>query len=142
MYLIDTNVMSELRKAQMRRGDPNLAAWAATVEAEDMYLSVITMQEIELGILKAERSADRRKGEVLRSWMARHITPTFRDRVLPVDLKIAVRAAHLHAQRSRPVADTLIAATAWAHNLMMVTRNTFDFSDTGIPVINPFQPQA
>lgn len=137
MYLVDTNVISELRKARMRRADPNLAAWGATIEAEDLYLSVITVQEIEIGILKAERS-DRRKGEVLRGWMTGYITPNFRDRILPVDLRIAFRAAQLHTQRSRPVADTLLAATAWAHNFTMVTRNTRDFEDAGVSLINPF----
>jgi predicted nucleic acid-binding protein len=138
MYLVDTNVISELRKARMRRADPKLAAWAANIETEDLYLSVITVQEIEIGILKAERS-DRRKGEVLRSWMTEYITPNFRDRILPVDLKIALRAAELHTQRSRPVADTLIAATAWSHEFAMVTRNTRDFSDTGVRLINPWE---
>jgi predicted nucleic acid-binding protein len=144
MFLVDTNVISELRKARMRRTDPRLAAWAATVEAEDLHLSVITIQEIELGILRAERS-DRRKGEVLRSWMTQYIMPNFRDRIFPVNLKTALRAAELHMQGSRPVSDTLIAATAWAHNLTMVTRNVRDFGDTGVTVINPWndpQPQA
>lgn len=140
MYVLDTNVISEMRKARMRRGHPSLSAWAMTVELEDLYLSVITIQELEIGVLRAERSRDPRKGEVLRRWLTEYVLPNFRERILPVDLKIALRAAAMHEQRTHQVTDALIASTAWAHSFIMVTRNTEHFRDAGVHLLNPFEP--
>lgn len=140
MYILDTNTVSELRKVAMRRGDKNVAAWASRVEIEDQYLSAISIQELEIGILLAERK-DPSKGAVLRNWMTRQVLHHFRDRILAVDSAVALRSAHLHTQRTRPISDALIAATAFVHRLSVVTRNVRDFHDTGVNVIDPWLPQ-
>jgi predicted nucleic acid-binding protein len=137
MYILDTNTISELRKAKMVRGDQRVMAWAATVEAEDQYLSAITIHEIEVGVLLAERK-DPRKGAILRNWMTHYIQRNFRDRILQIDANIALRSAQLQVQRSRSLSDMLISATAYVHGLTVVTRNVRDFSDTGVDVINPW----
>ncbi|HEY5329884.1 MAG TPA: type II toxin-antitoxin system VapC family toxin [Acidobacteriaceae bacterium] len=137
MYLLDTNTISELRKVAMLRGDRNVALWSQGVEAEDQYLSAITLQELELGILMSERK-DPAKGAVLRAWMTKQVLGHFRERILPIDAAVAMRSAQLHAQRSRSFADALIAATAYAHGFSVVTRNVASFSDTGVSVVNPW----
>jgi predicted nucleic acid-binding protein len=139
MYILDTNTISELRKGKMRRGNPGLAAWAATVDIHDQYLSVVTLQEIETGTLRAERK-DPAKGFVLRSWMTKYILHNFHNRIIPVDTAIALRSGQLHADRTRPIIDTLIAATAYVHGMSVVTRNVSDFKDAGVNVINPWTP--
>jgi predicted nucleic acid-binding protein len=140
MYVLDTNVISELRKVAMRRGDPNVSIWAQNVLAEDQYLAAISLQELELGTLMAERK-DPRKGAVLRAWMTRQVLGHFRDRILPLDSSIALRSAQLHAQRTRSFIDALIAATAYIHGFSIVTRNVRHFEGTGVNVINPWLPQ-
>jgi toxin FitB len=140
MYILDTNTVSELRKVAMRRADKNVAAWAASVEIEDQYLSAISIQELEIGILLAERK-DPFKGAVLRQWMTRQVLHHFRDRILAIDSAVALRSAHLHIQRTRPISDALIAATAFVHGLSVVTRNVRDFHDTGVNVIDPWLAQ-
>jgi predicted nucleic acid-binding protein len=140
MYILDTNTISELRKVAMRRGDRNVAIWSQGLEAEDQYLSAITVQELELGILMSERR-DPAKGAVLRAWMTKQVLGHFRERVLPVDAAVSMRSAQLHAQRSRSFADALIAATAYVHGFSVVTRNVHDFQDTGVNVIDPWQKQ-
>jgi predicted nucleic acid-binding protein len=140
MYILDTNTMSELRKSRMQRADPQVAAWAATTDLREHYLSAITIQELEIGTLRAER-IDPRKGLILRSWMTKYILHHFRERILPVDAQVALRSAVLHNQRSRPIGDALIAATAYVHGMSVVTRNVRDFQDTGVDVINPWEWQ-
>lgn len=138
MYLLDTNIISEIRKARMRRGNAGVAAWAASVDIEDQFLSVVTLQELEIGILRIERK-DIAKGAVLRSWMTRQILQNFRNRIVPIDAAIAFRCAWLHAERSRPIPDAWIAATAYVHGLTVVTRNVGDFEDAGVHVLNPWK---
>lgn len=138
MFLLDTVVVSELRKVQSGKANPGVAEWASAVGAP-LFISVITLQELEHGVLLAERS-DPAAGAVLRAWLDDSVTPTFRERILPVDELVARRAAALHVPDPAPVADALIAATAIVHGLAVVTRNVRDFGRfEGLDVINPWQ---
>ena len=137
MYLLDTNVVSELRKVRAGRADPDVARWADGIDAVALFVSVITMQELEIGVLRAERK-DPAQGALLRSWFNNHVLPAFVERVLPVDTTVALRSARLHVPDLRPLRDTLIAATALVHGMTVVTRNVVDFESTGVAIINPW----
>jgi predicted nucleic acid-binding protein len=137
MFLLDTNVISELRKARAGKADPRVAAWAAEVPPVTLFLSVITVHELEIGTLLVERR-DPGQGAILRAWLDDHVLPVFADRVLPVDTAVARRGAALHIPDPRPIRDALIAATALVHGLTVVTRNVSDFVSTGATVFNPW----
>lgn len=137
IYLLDTNVVSELRKIRVGKADPHVAAWADSVDASDLYLSVITLQELEIGVLLLERR-DPSQGSVFRAWLNDHVLPAFTGRILAVDTAVALRSARLHVPDLRPVRDGLIAATALVHGMTVVTRNVADFAVTGVSVLNPW----
>ena len=137
MFLLDTNVLSELRKVRLGKADANVAQWADSVSANSLYLSVITLQELEIGVLLAEHR-DPTQGAVLRTWLQQHVLPAFDGRILPVDTAVAQRSARLHVPNPRPVRDGLIAATALAHGMTVVTRNVTDFEPTGVALLNPW----
>lgn len=137
MYLLDTNVVSELRKVRAGKADGCVAAWADSVDATDLYLSVITLQELEIGVLLAERR-DPSQGAVFRAWLNDHVLPAFTGRILAVDSAVVLRSALLHVPDPRPVRDGLIAATALVHGMTVVTRNVADFAPTGVLTINPW----
>ena len=137
MFLLDTNVVSELRKARTGKAHPNVAAWVQTAQEISLFLSVIVVQELEIGVLQLERK-DRAQGAILRSWLDQHVLPTFADRVLPVDTAVAQRSARLHVPNPQPYRDGLIAATALIHGMTIVTRNVTDFEATGVPLLNPW----
>ena len=141
MILVDTNVVSELRKARAGKADPNVVAWAQSVRPGDLHLSVVTLQEIETGVLLRER-ADPRQGAALRRWLEGKVLRAFAGRILPVTIPIARRCAALHVPDPRPVRDALIAATALVHGFTIVTRNAKDFAPPGVPTINPWQKLA
>lgn len=138
MYVLDTNVVSELRKIRLGKADSQFAIWADSSEAMDLYLSVITIQELEIGVLLAERR-DPSQGAIFRLWLNGHVIPTFNGRILDVDTSVAQRSAKLHVPDPRPVRDGLIAATALVHGMTVVTRNVADFEPTGVPTLNPWR---
>lgn len=137
MYLLDTNVVSELRKVRSGKANPNVAHWADSVDAAALFVSAITIHELEIGILLASRK-DPAKGAILREWMTQYVLPAFADRVLPVDTAVALRSATLHVPDTRPLHDAFIAATALVHGMAVVTRNTADFQATGVEIIDPW----
>jgi hypothetical protein len=137
MYLLDTNVVSEMRKIRLGKADPNVSAWAESVEASDLYLSVISVHELEIGVLLAERR-DAAQGSLLRRWLVEQVLPTFAGRILNVDTAVAQRSARLHVPDPRPFRDGLIAATALVHGMTVVTRNVDDFQATGVAILNPW----
>lgn len=139
MFVLDTNVVSELRKIRLGRADKNVAQWADGVDASSLYLSIITLHELEVGVLLAERR-DPAQGIVLRTWLNNYVLPAFEGRILPVDLPVAKRSAALHLPNPRPILDSLIAATALVHGMTIVTRNVADFESTGVSVVNPWNP--
>ncbi len=138
MFLLDTNVVSELRKVRLGNADKHVARWADSVDAADLFLSAITIQELEIGMLLAERR-DPAQGAVFRAWLNSHVLPAFSGRVLAVDTAVAQRSARLHVPNPRPVRDGLIAGTALVHGMTVVTRNVADFEPTGVPVLNPWE---
>lgn len=137
-FLLDTNVVSELRK---RPGvvNPQVVSWAQRHPARDLYISVVTVMEIELGVALLERR-DRRQGAALRQWMEAGVLAGFAGRILPVDVEVALGGAHLHVPDPRPERDAFIAATADAHGLTVVTRNLKDFQSTGVAAMDPWAP--
>jgi len=137
MFLLDTNVVSELRKVRAGKADAGVALWADSVEATDLYLSFIAVQELEIGILLIERR-DPPQGERLRAWLEGNVLPAFEDRILSVDTAVARASARLHVPDPRPVRDSLIAATALVHGMTVVTRNVSDFASSGVPLLNPW----
>src|SRR3954452_10982227 len=137
MFLLDTNVISELRKARAGKADRNVTTWVETVPAGSLFLSVIVIQELEIGVLLAERR-DSKQGSRLRIWLDEHVLPTFAGRILPVDTAVVRRSAALHVPDPRPIRDGLIAATALVHGMTVVTRNIADFVATGVPLLNPW----
>lgn len=137
MFLLDTNVVSELRKIRSGKADPHVAAWARGAPAESLFLSAIVIQELEIGVLLAERR-DRAKGALLRSWFEGHVLPVFADRILPIDTAVARVSASLSVPDPRPIRDGLIAATAIVHGMAVATRNVLDFEPTGAAVFDPW----
>lgn len=138
MYLLDTNVISELRKAKSGKADQRVLAWAESVPASSLYMSAITVLELETGVLLVERR-DPAQGAVLRSWLNTHVLPAFSDRILPIDTAVAQHCAKLHVPDPRSDRDALIAATALVHGMPVVTRNTQDFAPTGVELLNPWE---
>jgi toxin FitB len=137
MFVLDTNVVSELRKVRLGKADLGLAAWAQSVDAADLFVSAITIMELELGVLSIERK-DATQGAMLRSWLEQLVLPEFSGRTLPVDTAVALRCARLHVPDKRGERDALIAATALVHGMTVVTRNVADFQPTGVTLINPW----
>ena len=138
MYLLDTNVVSELRKAKSRRANPNVIAWAQPIPVGSLFLSAITVLELELGVLLVERR-DAVQGKVLRAWLDQSVLPAFDGRILPVDVEVARRCARMHVPDRRSERDALIAATALVHGMTVVTRNVPDFSGLDLPLLDPWQ---
>ena len=139
MFVLDTNVLSELRKVRLGKADANVAAWAQGVDAANLFVSAITIMELELGVLLIERK-DAVQGAMLRAWLELQVLPEFAARTLPVDAALAQRCARLHVPDKRGERDALIAATALVHGMTLVTRNLADFRPTGVTLINPWEP--
>lgn len=140
MYVLDTNVVSEIRKVAAGRADPNVAGWVDGVDIEVTFISVLTVYELELGIMRLEHR-DPPAGAVLRRWLDDDVRAAFGGRVLAVDSAVAVRAAGLHRPRSAPVVDALIGATALVHGMTLVTRNVADFARfADLEIVDPWTP--
>lgn len=137
MYILDTNVISEFRKAKSGKADKKVIKWAKNISASSMFASVISMLELETGILLVERR-DPSQGAILRSWLNVHVFPAFSERILPVDLAVAQRCARLHVPDRRSDRDAIIAATALVHGMTVVTRNVEGFNQTGVEILNPW----
>ena len=137
MFVLDTNVISELRKVGDGKADTRVAAWVSGRDAASFYISALTLMELEIGILRIERR-DPTQGERLRIWMDRQVLPEFLERTLPVDSAVALKCARLHVPDPRAERDALIAATAMVHGMTVVTGNLADFEATGVGLINPW----
>jgi predicted nucleic acid-binding protein len=138
MFLLDTNVISELRR--LDKAHRNVVAWANAHSAASFFISAISVFEIELGALLIARR-DPAQGKALRTWIDHQVLPRFEGRVLAIDTAVAQRCAQLHVPDPRADRDALIAATALVHGLSVVTRNEADFSSTGVPLLNPWKRQ-
>lgn len=138
MFLLDTNVVSELRKAKSGRANPNVVAWAGPIPVGSLFLSAITALELELGVLLLERR-NAAQGEGLRTWLDQSVLPAFSGRILPVDVDVARRCARMHVPDPRSERDALIAATALVHGLTVVTRNVPDFKGLDLPLLDPWR---
>lgn len=134
-YLIDTNIISEVRKGP--RCDPAVAAWYAAVDDTDLYLSVLVLGEIRKGIELA-RPRDAAKARALQGWLA-EVETAFGDRTFSIDRRTCDEWGRMTARRSVPIVDSLLAATAKAHQLTLVTRNDADVAGLGAKVLNPFK---
>lgn len=135
MYLLDTNVISELRKPE---ADASVVEWAAGRHPGDLYLSAITVFEIDLGVRRVERR-DPTQGELLRRWFTQGVLDQFRGRILAVDDRVALRSASLQVPDPRPERDCFIAATALVHGMSVVTHNVRDFRPMGVPLVDPWR---
>ncbi len=141
MFVLDTNVVSELRKSKAGKADPNVSAWAASVPAPSLFVAAVTILELELGVVLIERR-DPKQGALLRAWMDNHVMTTFAGRVLPLDSAVARRCARLHVPDRRSDRDAMIAATALVHGMTVVTHDVADFAPTGVDVLDPWRHDA
>jgi toxin FitB len=135
MYLLDTNVISELRKATL--ADAAVRDWASEPSLGTVYLSTMSLMELEIGVLRIERR-DEPQGKRLRTWLEQSVVGEFQGRILGIDSLIARACAKLHVPDPRPERDALIAATALVNGLIVVTRNTADFEPMGVRLLNPW----
>ncbi len=133
-YLLDTNVISEVRKQE--RSDRNVHRWWSGVRDSELHLSVLVLGEIRKGI-EGVRGKDPQQAEALKSWL-RAVYRAFEGRILGIDSTVAEEWGRMNARRSWPIFDGLLAATAKVHGLTLVTRNVGDVADSGAPLLNPF----
>lgn len=136
-YLLDTNILSEIRKGN--RTDPKVRAWYDAVSEDELFISALNLGEIRRGVEQA-RVPDPTKSLHLERWL-HGLEALFENRILPVDARVADEWGRLAWKRPLPPIDTLLAATAITHRLTLVTRNTRGVSDTGVQILNPFFPQ-
>jgi toxin FitB len=137
-WLLDTDVISEVRKAALGRCDPRVHAWAAATPSSRTFVSAVTIAEIARGVLLKERQ-DRGQGAVLRRWFEEALLPDFEGRILAVDAAVAQRAASLQVPDPAPLHDGYLAATALVNGLVVATRNVRDFSRfAGLAVHDPW----
>lgn len=140
MYLLDTNVVSETRRLGDGKADQNVTRWLSKQNPETLFVSVITVMELEIGVQRMERR-DASQGGLLRRWFSDRVLPAFWGRILPIDLETSLACARLHVPDPRSERDALIAATALVRSFSVVTRNIADFRETKVRVIDPWMPQ-
>ncbi|STX27913.1 Probable ribonuclease FitB [Legionella beliardensis] len=138
MFLLDTNVVSELRKANSNKVNHNLVHWAKKTNISLMFISVISLLELEMGILKKEKK-DPLQGSTLRAWFDSHVLPAFAARIVPIDIAVTRTMAKLHVPKSCSRRNVMIAASALIHGMTLVTRNKVDFAKTGVDIIDPWE---
>ena len=138
MFLLDTNVVSELRSGKPQQSSA-VRTWAQGQPVQQLYLSAVTVMELEMGVLRMERK-DQPQGTALRRWAAA-VLEQFAGRVLAFGLETARRCAAMHVPDTKSMRDSMIAATALEHGLILVTRNRADFEGTSIKLINPWEDQ-
>lgn len=137
MYLLDSNIISELRKVALRRANNSVIQWFTGISHQHLYLSAITVMELNIGILRLERR-DPTQAKLLRQWFEQYVLPEFADRTVAVDSEIALCCSKLHVPNPQSERDALIAATAIVYDMTVITRNIKDFQATGVRLINPF----
>lgn len=138
MYVLDTNVVSALRRPER---EPVVTEWARAVPLVDQYVTALTIAEIERGVIRKEQT-DPAQGAILRRWLAERVLPGFADRVLPFDLPAARILARYPVPEQAPYDDAQIAAVAEAHGMTMVTRNLRHFTPLGVRVLCPWEPSS
>ena len=138
MFVLDTNVISELRKSNTSKINPNVKRWSESVLPTSLFLSVITLLELEMGIGLMERR-DLAQAALLRTWFNHYVLPNFNQRILTIETEIALCCGKLHVPNPRSDRDALIAATALVHHMTVVTRNVADFEPTGVALLNPWE---
>jgi len=138
MFLLDTNIISELRKVPKGKSDENFIRWAKKIDFSTCFISVITIMELEIGILLIERK-NKKKEIKLRSWYENTIIPRFNKRILNIDLSVARCCSKLHVPDKKSDRDAFIASTAMIHGMTVVTRNIKDFLPTGVDLLNPWE---
>lgn len=139
MFIIDTNVLIELRKAKAGKANANVATWASAHDPKSLFLSAITLLELEIGIRLTEQR-DSAQGAIMRVWMATRVLPAFEGRILPIDGTVAICCAALHVTDHRNYRDAMIAATGINNDMAIVTGNVAAFKATGVRIINPWRP--
>jgi toxin FitB len=137
MFVLDTNVVSELRNPA--KANAGVVAWAGAQAPQQLYLSAISVLELETGVLLKERK-DPAQGVLLRDWLNNKVLPAFAGQILAVDLAVARLCAQLHVPNPKSERDAIIAATAIVHGMTIVTRNVADFQATGVALVNPWTP--
>ncbi|TRX54476.1 type II toxin-antitoxin system VapC family toxin [Thalassomonas sp. M1454] len=137
MFLLDTNVISELRKASTSKAEKNVVEWATQQSVGSMFISAISILEIEMGILQKERK-DPAQAAILRTWLNSHVLKAFSDRILPIDTSVAIQCAKLHVPNPKSERDAMIGATAKVHGMTLITRNVKDFKHMNLDIYNPW----
>lgn len=141
MLLLDTNVVSELRKVASGKADPNVVVWNETVDPAETFISSVVLHELEIGVRLVEHN-DAAAGKVLRNWLENTVLTAFAGRILPLDQAAAVQAARWHVPNPKPINDAYIAATAFTRRMTLVTRNIMDFEGMGVALVNPWDMPA
>lgn len=137
MFLLDTNVIFELRKASTNKAEKNVVEWATQQSVGSMFISAISILEIEMGILQKERK-DPAQAAILRTWLNSHVLKAFSDRILPLDTSVAIQCAKLHVPNPKSERDAMIGATAKVHGMTLITRNIKDFRHMDLNIFNPW----
>ena len=141
MFILDTNVVSELRQTRTRKPHPRVAAWAQSVDRADLYTTSVTILELEIGVV-LKRRHDAAQAAIFRTWLDERVFPAFAGRILEFDAEAAQQCAALHVQATPPYRDALIAGIALSRRFTVGTRNVRDFQPMGVAVLNPWEDQA